>query len=394
MSRPFHVCSVAIAAIVLGAHARAQLLGHSANSEHNFPTYYVDTAGNTVAHCIDWTDPGCGHLPGEDPAFGRPLDVANGVFWVESFYWFCLAEVPVPGGELDIVFALEGVFGNAAEAIVDGDQTVFSRIRFRMDTASPGTYTILHPFGENTFTNVGVGRRAINYTEDCLHTEVNGVIVPSCGEGVGNWFSTGLRDGISRIDRFLYWDPNELPLAPPGYYGDPNVPHGIAGASNGRNSVIVQGPNVGGFGVHQLEITQFTIMGKRGPSATLLSSPRGIDAGVGGSQTLQLDAGPGSADHFYFLVSSLVNTGPDIVLPNGLRIPLALQDIYVFGLQSEPAPFAVNYAGFLDANGQATATLNIPRFPELAGLELYQSFLSGPPGDFDHASNNVTLSLR
>lgn len=391
MPRLFHVCSMAIA-VFCGANANAQLLGHSPGSEHGFPEFYVDTAGNTVSHCIDWADPMCGHTPG-DPAFGQVLDVQDGVFWGESFYWLCTADAAVPGGRLTIVFALEGVFGNAAEAIVDGHQTVFSRIRFRMDTASPGTYRILHPFGENTFTNVGVGRRAINYTQDCLHTEINGVIVPSCGEGVGNWFSTGLDRDIARIDRFLAWDPAVPPMAPPGYYGDPNTPHPITGASNGRNSVIVQGLNIGGFGVHQIEVTQFAVMGKRGPRPTLLSSPRAIDVGIGGSQTLQLDGGPSRAGHFYFLASSLVNTGPDVVLYNGLKVPIAADGVFVFGLQSEPAPFAIGFVGYLDGDGRATAMLNIPRFPEMRGLELYQLFLSGPPGDFDHASNNVSLSL-
>lgn len=396
MFHALSACIVAGAALVCTSNmARAQLLGHSPKSEHNFPAFYVDTAGNTVAHCIDWRDPMCGHLPFEDPAYGQMLDVSSGVFWQESFYWLCTAEADIPAGRLIIVFALEGVFGNADEAIVDGDQTVFSRIRFRMDTTTPGTYTILHPFGENTFTNVGAGRRAINYTEDCLHSlNANGDIVPSCGEGVGNWFASGLDPGTARIDRFLYWDPNFPPAVPPGYYGNPDVPHRIAGASNGRNSVIVQGPDVGGPGVHQIEITEFTIMGKRGPAPTLTSSPRTIDTSTGGVQTLQLDGGPARAGHFYFLAASLFNTAPGLVLYNGLHVPLAPQGIFVFGLQAEPAPFANGYVGMLDGEGRATATLSVPRYPELAGLNLYQVFLSGPPSDFDHVSNITTVSLK
>lgn len=399
------------ASIALGSgYASAQLLGHGPLHDHGYPSYYVDTAGTALTHCYSPTDPHCFNDVNELPNIGAaPLNIATGEFWHESFYWACVATHvfgPVGGNgrEINVMFAVYGSWGNASEAIEPDGQVVVSRIRFRVDGMTPGNYTILHPFGEETFTNVGVGRRAINYTQDCLHTEdpVTGEVIPTCGEGIGNDFSTGLAPGLSRVDRFLYWDPAVEPQAPEGYMGDPLILHPVAGSSNGRNEVTIHGPDVGGPGIDTFVISDFMVVGKYAANPTLISQPRYMDTTTGGTQTLSLDAGVAHADQGYFILSSLGGansllpggTSPGIELPNGVRIPLKLDGLLALGLQPGGNPWVSGFAGQLNGSGQATATLTLPRFPELLGSELFHAYCTGPAGQITHVSNNTAISFQ
>ena len=79
-------------------------------------------------------------------------------------------------GQALLNLAIESVFGNATGAVVDGDQTVFSRLRVRVDTVSPGNYTVTHSvrhsYGVLQFNGVGAGIRAIDFTCDPLVCEL------------------------------------------------------------------------------------------------------------------------------------------------------------------------------------------------------------------------------
>ena len=131
------------------------------------------------------------------------------------------------------VFALEAAFNNEVPAV--GDQTVFGRIRFRIDGLNPNTdYTITHPYGKDVITTDAAG--IINYTEDI---------------GAGGGFGAALN---GRIGTFLTWDTG----APEGYIGDPNVPHKITGGVNNQNFFRVEGPGIG-----SIETDQFILMGKK-----------------------------------------------------------------------------------------------------------------------------------
>ena len=403
-------CALASLISLSSGDLQAQLLGHSPNNKYGFPDYYVATAGVTLEQCFEWDDPHCFNDP-LDPVFGQELNIANEVFWPESFYWVCMADLLLPQGDIAIMLALEAAWGNPTEAVVEGQQVAFSRIRFRVDTVVPGTYTVLHPYGETTFENVGVGRRAIDFTDDCLHREnALGEIVPSCGVGVGDNFTTPLSNttaggvrvpwGETGIDRFLYWDPAVEPQAPAGYMGDPLVPHRVTGASNGRNEVIFQGPpNAFGLGVSELVVSEFVVVGRYAANAGLTSQPRYMDTATGGSQTLSLDAGVANANNGYFILSSLGGvfgggTSPVIPLANDLNIPLRLDGLLALGLTPGGNPFVSGFAGVLDGNGAQTATLTLPPFPALAGAELFHAFVAGPPGQITYVSNNTTITFQ
>ena len=206
-----------------------------------YPAYYVDQNGLALGTCLDPADLLCGLPPLPNPA--APLDIANGNFFDEHLYTFVTADVPMPGGGIGlVVFAVTGTFGNAAGAVVAGDQVVFSRVRFRIDTPAAGTYTITHPFGVHTLTAAAAGRRSINFTDDCLLS-----VPPTCGPAGLNAFTTPLAP-FSWISTWLQWD--ATPPAPPaGHIGDPAVLHTIKGSPCGTNFFRVEGPGLPAGGV-------------------------------------------------------------------------------------------------------------------------------------------------
>ena len=111
-----------------------------------YPAYYVDQNGFAAGTCLDPANLLCGLAPLPDP--NAPIDIATGNFFPEHLYTFVTASVPMPGGPADqglVVFAITGTFGNAAGAPILGDQVVFSRVRFRIDTPAAVRYSALFP---------------------------------------------------------------------------------------------------------------------------------------------------------------------------------------------------------------------------------------------------------
>src|SRR5262245_58450337 len=146
-------------AALAGASALAQAQGgfkaRGPLSQFGFPTYYEDHQGLQLTHMIDQNDP-LG-IPPDVPLVG-PLVIANDPaqsnFFEESFYWAANALLDVPNrGEAELILAVEAVFGNADEAIKNGDQTVFSRLRIRLrgDGFEGGFYRIETPYGTFVF---------------------------------------------------------------------------------------------------------------------------------------------------------------------------------------------------------------------------------------------------
>jgi hypothetical protein len=127
---------------------------------HGFPLYYTDQNGLSLELCLD-----------EEWCFFDPVDqtdpdqVELGIGG-EVFWWMAEAVAPplVAGGRSLLVLAMEGTFGGD-EAVVNGNQISFGRVRIRVDVPQPGTYRILYPYGEKIFQNVTVAD-GINYTVD------------------------------------------------------------------------------------------------------------------------------------------------------------------------------------------------------------------------------------
>src|SRR5439155_494410 len=142
-------------------HQGLASFGPISEATFGYPAYYVDQNGLGLGLCLDSANPLCG-LPSL-PHPSEPLDIATGNFFDEHLYTFVTA------------------------AVIPGDQVVFSRVRFRIDTPAAGTYTITHPFCVHTLTAAAAGRRSINFTDDCLLS-----VPATCGPAGLNAFTTPL----------------------------------------------------------------------------------------------------------------------------------------------------------------------------------------------------------
>ncbi len=199
--------------------------------DYGFPLWYRDkgVAGTrgplTLELCLDPLDPNCniaGPFPSDfDPA--APISFPDN-FLDEAFWWSGeVIGLDTGGGTGDLVMALEGAFANGPVEV--GQQISFGRIRYRVDLAIAGDYTVTHPFGQDLHEGVTAGAKAINFTEDI-------------GIGALGDFSGALN---SRIGPFLTWEP--ISAAPAGYVGDPAVEHPVTGSPFGTNVYRIEGPD-------------------------------------------------------------------------------------------------------------------------------------------------------
>jgi len=81
---------------------------------------------------------------------------------------------------------------------------------------------------------------------------------------------------------------------------------------------------------------------------------------------------------FAYQVAASFSTQPGIPLPGGRTLFLNLDAMMLLSLTT-PSIFG-NFAGGLDANGQAQPWINLPPVPPLAGLVFYVAFVTYTPG--------------
>ncbi|MEM7310229.1 MAG: hypothetical protein AAF682_26375 [Planctomycetota bacterium] len=133
-------------------------------------------------------------------------------------------------------------------------------------------------------------------------------------------------------------------------------------------------------------ITAHTLSGEL--CYTLEGYPKSISLAAGGTATLLLDAGSAYAGALYGVAGTLSGTSPG--LPVGaLQAPLNPDAYFALSIQA-PAPLFEGTVGLLDAQGKATARVNIAAGtdPSLAGLELHHAYLAlGPAGGVELVSN-------
>jgi hypothetical protein len=208
-------------------------------AEHGFPAWYRDSNGVRIEACTTLDDPLCSTLPDEVPDPDAPVSYPDN-FPGEFFYQLAGAEVTGPGVDMTVGMDLEGAW--AAEAVVDGDQMVFGRIRIRDKAIADGEYRVVHPYGVDEFAVEGDG---INYTQDI------GTTPGAFGQALS-----------SRVGPFLRWDPAVAPAAPSGYIGDPGVDHAVVGSPYGTNFVSVERKNADGTWTELARQTQFSIQGR------------------------------------------------------------------------------------------------------------------------------------
>jgi hypothetical protein len=151
----------------------------------------------------------------------------------------------------------------------------------------------------------------------------------------------------------------------------------------------------GGGGLYGTIGVQSKLVFHLGPRMTAANPA--ISLLAGGSQTLNLNAGPTVGPGlFYVVVGTTSGTTPPVVL-DGVKLPLVVDSYTMFTLASANSGPFVNTLGVLDGTGSATANLVVPpgSSPGLAGLVLHHSMLIADPlqGELLSASNPVELTL-
>ena len=145
------------------------------NIANGFPLWYEDNRGRKLELCLqqevvraaDQT-PFFPCLTAE-PFPVRPIAFPSN-FGNEGFYWGAIAADTYLSGantleDLLVVMAHEISFGDLL--VVDGEQSVLSRIRVRANVPVAGTYRVTHPFGSFDYVvPVAGGGREINQTQD------------------------------------------------------------------------------------------------------------------------------------------------------------------------------------------------------------------------------------
>ncbi|WP_052510752.1 VCBS repeat-containing protein [Crystallibacter crystallopoietes] len=248
--RPFkRLATTATAAAVLAAAfaplsiapAQAELPGAGPIDPANgYPMWYSD--GTVRLQFCYTAELGCLSTPPNAGPASYPDNFPD-----EAFWYAATADIGDIGS---YEAALEGAHAN--EAVVDGDQIGFARLRFRLTGLVDGaTYTITHPYGVHTFEAVaGNSGGEINETIDA----------GECTPGACDW------DGVGRAFLGDYGNGTTATFLrqvnpPAGKIGDPNVATAVTGAPSGNNFVRVDGPNAGGPGINTITASSFAVQG-------------------------------------------------------------------------------------------------------------------------------------
>ena len=143
---------------------------------NGFPAWYQDLNGLTLDMCLpDANDPGQAQqsaclllgtpaAPLIDPPYVFPTHFPDEIFYYRA------VSIPIDTGpngsnKAILVLALEGAFASGGAQA--GQQIVFTRIRITAGLPHPGTWTVTHPYGIETFVvDVATGARDIFFSED------------------------------------------------------------------------------------------------------------------------------------------------------------------------------------------------------------------------------------
>lgn len=128
-------------------------------------------------------------------------------------------------------------------------------------------------------------------------------------------------------------------------------------------------------------------------NAELAADTLEIPCPAGGTVNFTLDAGDDNAARRYIVLGSATGTTPGMTLPGDHKnLPINWDVFTDLCFEFVNTPFFLNFLGYLDANGQATAQLNTGVLPSgLGGTLLHFAFTCN--NVFDIASNPVTIEI-
>lgn len=117
---------------------------------------------------------------------------------------------------------------------------------------------------------------------------------------------------------------------------------------------------------------------------------------TGSPQNFTLDAGPAHAGSSYWIFGSFSGTSPGLDFGGGVVLPLNFDSYFNITLTKPNAIAFVNFTGFLDGSGTATASFDLPPGldPSLAGFTLWHAYVGAAVfGVVDYASNDMPVLL-
>ncbi|MEY8875860.1 MAG: fibronectin type III domain-containing protein [Leptothrix sp. (in: b-proteobacteria)] len=202
-----------------------QITSGPLNPVNGFSETVTDSKGVSLQLC---TDPTYCFVSPVVPGNTYSAQIGTGV---ETFFWSANAKLQAPNGlKLVLTLATEAAF-LAAEP-VNGQQFQFTRLRVTMSTPVAGVYTLVHPYGVETFT----------------------VTAPTNNRDIFNTYDRGFAPNSTVTDRigpFLKWDPAVAPAAPQivradgtiqQFLGDGSLlgpTHSVVGSPCGTNFVTL-----------------------------------------------------------------------------------------------------------------------------------------------------------
>ncbi len=215
------------------------------NPATGYPTWYQDNNNLALSLCLDQN--GFCLLPGAFTFPANKADITAGNFPVEAFYYMADTAGDSPGGTISLTLWEAALESGFAATVVDGGQAVFTRIRIRANVTLPGTYTVTHPYGVDTFVvaaaDIGPAHE-INFSED-VPGLVAGLFDLSLTSRVGPF--------LTRADGTFVTDP----VSGNRYIGVPGAQVAVTGSPTGVNSVTITGPTA-----DTLTLNTFSLMGK------------------------------------------------------------------------------------------------------------------------------------
>lgn len=118
-----------------------------------------------------------------------------------------------------------------------------------------------------------------------------------------------------------------------------------------------------------------------------------ISAGVGGSASLSLKAGPSNGSRNYILLGSVTGTAPGTPLPGGqVTLPLNWDIFTNLIIDLLNSPVFSNFTGKLDGTGAANAVFDtLGPIPGAAGITMHFAYALNNPWSF--ASNAVAIDI-
>jgi aminopeptidase YwaD len=111
----------------------------------------------------------------------------------------------------------------------------------------------------------------------------------------------------------------------------------------------------------------------------------------GGTIHFTLTAGAEYGGRDYFLLASASGTEPGRPLPGGGTLPLNMDKVSRYVLDNYNGPMLIDFQGTFDAEGRATATLDVSSLPLPAGTVLNFAYTTQVPPDFQ--SNPVAVEV-